>query len=466
MALTNVPPVPPPDGCAPTTAARRRPVPMPGPIAATIPGQRAFSPAPVRSPPTPACPLFPLKPWTPKARPARASWRPTRPRVRRVCSGGRAWGRWGAEPVQTGQSLDGRSASLGQRLFTRPVFSATTLTIWTRQIAGLVSSGLPLERALTCLSQEADDERQRHLVAALRAEVNAGSMFARALAQHPREFSDIYCAVISAGEHSGNLALVLERLADDLEERQALKAQLIGAALYPAIVTLVAGAIVLFLVGYVVPQVASVFVGTKRALPLLTQAMMGLSAFVRSHGVVMLLAAIVLALGARWALTRAQIREQFDAAWLNLPVLGKLARGYNAARFAATLAMLAGAGVPILKALQAAADTLNNRALRADALEALVLVREGAPLASALAQNKRFPGLLSMFARLGEQTGQLPVMLQRAARQLATEVQRRALKLATILEPLLIVSMGLIVLLIVLAVLLPIIELNQFVNVK
>lgn len=370
------------------------------------------------------------------------------------------------EPVQTGQSLDGRSASLGQRLFTRPVFSATTLTIWTRQIAGLVSSGLPLERALTCLSQEADDERQRHLVAALRAEVNAGSMFARALAQHPREFSDIYCAVISAGEHSGNLALVLERLADDLEERQALKAQLIGAALYPAIVTLVAGAIVLFLVGYVVPQVASVFVGTKRALPLLTQAMMGLSAFVRSHGVVMLLAAIVLALGARWALTRAQIREQFDAAWLNLPVLGKLARGYNAARFAATLAMLAGAGVPILKALQAAADTLNNRALRADALEALVLVREGAPLASALAQNKRFPGLLSMFARLGEQTGQLPVMLQRAARQLATEVQRRALKLATILEPLLIVSMGLIVLLIVLAVLLPIIELNQFVNVK
>src|SRR6218665_218855 len=313
---------------------------MPGPIGATIPGHRAFSPPPVRSPPTPACPLFPLKPWTPRARPARASWRPTRPRLRAVCSGRRPWCRW-------------RSSRC------RP----TTLTIWPRQIAGLVSSGLPLERALTCLSQEADDERQRHLVAALRAEVNAGSMFARALAQHPREFSDIYCAVISAGEHSGNLALVLERLADDLEERQALKAQLIGAALYPAIVTLVAGAIVLFLVGYVVPQVASVFVGTKRALPLLTQAMMGLSAFVRSHGVVMLLAAIVLALGARWALTRAQIREQFDAAWLNLPVLGKLARGYNAARFAATLAMLAGAGVPILKALQAAADTLNNRAL-------------------------------------------------------------------------------------------------------
>ncbi|WP_373851390.1 type II secretion system F family protein, partial [Delftia acidovorans] len=139
-------------------------------------------------------------------------------------------------------------------------------------------------------------------------------------------------------------------------------------------------------------------------------------------------------------------------------------RNYNAARFAGTLAMLAGAGVPILKALQAAAETLGNRALRADAMDALALVREGAPLASALAQKKRFPGLISMFARLGEQTGQLPVMLQRAANQLSTEVQRRAMHLATILEPLLIVAMGMVVALIVLAVLMPIIQLNQFVK--
>jgi general secretion pathway protein F len=137
---------------------------------------------------------------------------------------------------------------------------------------------------------------------------------------------------------------------------------------------------------------------------------------------------------------------------------------YNASRFANTLAMLAGAGVPILKALQAASETLSNRAMRADALDATVLVREGAPLASAIAQKKRFPGLLSMFARLGEQTGQLPVMLQRAATQLSTEVQRRAMQLATILEPLLIVTMGLVVMLIVLAVLLPIIQLNQWVK--
>ncbi|MBV2216841.1 MULTISPECIES: type II secretion system inner membrane protein GspF [Diaphorobacter] len=358
----------------------------------------------------------------------------------------------------------GTPPTLAQRLFTRPVFNATGLGVWTRQLAGLVGSGLPLERALTALAEEADDERQRHLLATLRAEVNAGSTFARALAQHPREFSDIYCAVIGAGESSGGLAEVLDSLADDLEQRQALRAKLIGAALYPAIVTVIAIVIVLFLVGYVVPQVASVFAGTKRALPFLTVAMLALSDVVRNYGWALLGGLVLLAFGARAALAQPRLREKFDAAWLRLPLVGKLARGYNAARFAGTLAMLAGAGVPILKALQAAAETLNNRALRADALDALVLVREGAPLASALAQKKRFPGLVAMFARLGEQTGQLPTMLQRAATQLGTEVQRRAMQLATVLEPLLIVAMGGIVMLIVLAVLMPIIQLNQFVK--
>jgi len=366
------------------------------------------------------------------------------------------------EPVVA--NAKGAGAGAGSSLFAPRVFNATRLAIWTRQIAGLVSSGLPLERALTALTDEAEDEKQRNLVASLRAEVNAGASFARALAQHPREFSDIFIAVIGAGEQSGHLGGVLERLADDLEESQALKAKLVGAALYPAIVTLVAIAIVVFLVSYVVPQVASVFAGSKRSLPFLTVAMLALSSVVRSYGWAMLLTIILIAIGGRFALANAQFREKFDAAWLNLPLVGRLSRGYNAARFASTLAMLASAGVPILKALQAAAETLSNRAMRADAMDALVLVREGAPLASALAQKKRFPGLLGMFARLGEQTGQLPVMLQRAATQLSVEVQRRAMALATILEPLLIVAMGGVVMLIVLAVLLPIIQLNQWVK--
>lgn len=358
----------------------------------------------------------------------------------------------------------GKRQLLNLTLWRSRVFNAAALAIWTRQLAGLVAAGLPLERALTALADEAEDEHERGLVAALRAEVNAGSSFAKALGMYPHEFADIYVAVVGAGEQSGNLGLVLERLASDLEERLALQSKLVGAALYPAIVTCIAFVIVLFLVGYVVPQVANVFAGSKRALPWLTVAMLSISQFVRSFGLWMLLALVLLAIGGRYAYTLEAFRLRFDAAWLNLPIIGKLSRSYNAARFASTLAMLAAAGVPILKSLQAAAETLHNRAMRADALDALVLVREGAPLASALAGKKRFPGLLSMFARLGEQTGTLAVMLLRAATQLSTEVQRRAMQLATILEPLLIVAMGLAVMLIVLAVLMPIIQLNQLVR--
>jgi len=214
----------------------------------------------------------------------------------------------------------------------------------------------------------------------------------------------------------------------------------------------------------VVPQIANVFTTGKRALPFLTVAMLGLSSFVRSWG----WAVALVAVGGITALVLARrneaFRERSDAAVLNLPLFGRLARGYNAARFGGTLAMLAGAGVPILKALQAAAETLGNRAMRADALDALVQVREGAPLASALAGKKRFPGLLAMFARLGEQTGQLPQMLQRASTQMSAEVQRRAMAAATILEPLLIVGMGGVVIVIMLAVLMPIIQLNTWVK--
>ncbi|CAN5245626.1 type II secretion system inner membrane protein GspF [soil metagenome] len=366
-------------------------------------------------------------------------------------------------PLEVALVASAGTGSEGLR-FTRRVFNATGLAVWTRQLAGLVGSGLPLERALTALSEEAEDPRQRELVAHLRSEVNSGSPFARTLASAPREFDEVYRGVVAAGEQSGALGAVLERLADDLEERQELKSKLICATLYPAIVSLIAVVIVIFLVTYVVPQVASVFTNSKRALPALTVAMLAISAFLRSWGwlVALVIGAVV---GLLMLMLRNEtFRQSFDAGWLTLPLIGKLSRGYNAARFSGTLAMLAGAGVPILKALQAAAETLSNRAMRADAMEALVQVREGAPLASALAGKKRFPGLLAMFARLGEQTGQLPLMLERAARQLGTEVQRRALQMATILEPLLIVAMGAVVMLIVLAVLLPIIQLNNYVK--
>jgi general secretion pathway protein F len=362
------------------------------------------------------------------------------------------------EPVQrTGSGLN-------TVIWESKVFSSTALAVWTRQLSGLVNAGLPLERALSALADEAETPRQRDLVSALRAEVNAGAPFAKALGQHPREFSAIFTAVIGAGEQSGYLGLVLERLADDLQEQQNLRGKLLAAGLYPAIVCVVALVIVLFLLAYVVPQVAQVFGSNQQQLPALTSFMLALSSFVQNFWLWGLMLVALLSAGGHVALKQADVRMRFDAAWLQFPLIGRLARGYNAARFASTLAMLATAGVPILKALQAAADTLSNTALKRDAQDALVLVREGAPLASALAQHPRFPRLLVMFSRLGEQTGTLPTMLQRAAAQLSEEVQRRALQLATILEPLLIVAMGAMVMLIVLAVMLPIIQLNQWVR--
>lgn len=363
-------------------------------------------------------------------------------------------------PVQVAES----EQSASTKLFARRVFNSSELAVWTRQLSGLVVAGLPLERALTALADEAEDPRQRELVAHLRAEVNAGSPFARALVGSPREFDEVYCGVVAAGEQSGQLGGVLDKLANDLEEQQALKSKLIGATLYPAIVSLFAVVIVVALLVFVVPQVAQVFSSSKRALPFLTQFMLGLSAFMRNWGWLMMLGIVGGGSGLLVALRDEAFRQKFDAFWLELPIIGRLSRGYNAARFAGTLAMLAGSGVPILKALQAAAETLSNRAMRADAMDALVQVREGAPLASAIAAKKRFPGLLSMFARLGEQTGQLPLMLQRAAVQLSGEVQRRALAIATVLEPLLIVVMGLVVMLIVMSVMLPIMQMNTWVK--
>ena len=232
--------------------------------------------------------------------------------------------------------------------------------------------------------------------------------------------------------------------------------------LYPAIVSLMAFIIVIVLVlmTWFVPKIAGTFARPKRALPLLTVAMLAINAFVQQCG----WAVAVLAVGGLVMFTLARrtdsFRERSDAAFLRLPLIGRFTRGYNAARFGSTLAMLAGAGVQILKALQAAANTLNNWAMRSNALEALAQVREGASLASTLAGKKRVPGLLSMYARLGEKTGQLPLMLQRASVKLSAEVQRRAVRAATILKPLLIVGMGIVAVLIVLAVLLPIIQLN------
>ncbi len=364
------------------------------------------------------------------------------------------------EAVQGGKPS---ATGLQRELWVRPVLGSAERAVWTRQLAGLVSAGLPLEKALSALIDDDDANRISPMVAALRCEVNAGNSFAKALQAWPREFPPVYCAVVAAGEQSGQLGIVLDQLAQDQEQQENLKNKVLAAALYPMIVSVIAVMIILFLMSYVVPKVAQVFEHSKASLPLITVMMLATSRFVLNYGWLLLLLFGGGLCALRMALRREGVRLAWDGWLLKAPVVGKLSRNYHGARFASTLALLTAAGVPILKALQTAGDTLGNAALRADAAEALTLVREGAPLWSALAHRKRLPRLLLLFARLGEQTGALPTMLERAAKQLAEHVQRRATALATVMEPVLILAMGIVVMAIVMAVLLPIIQMNQMV---
>lgn len=356
------------------------------------------------------------------------------------------------------QATKRSGSGFGKRL------SAQENALVTRQLASLLVAGLPLDEALAALADQAERAYVGELLAAIRAEVVGGSSLSVALAQHPKDFPDIYRALVSAGEHSGNLGVVLSRLADYIESRNALTSKIKLAFTYPAIVTVVAFAIVIFLLSYVVPQVVSVFANTKQKLPTLTIIMLWLSDFVRNWG---WLAAIVLAaIGVliRNLLKQPALRLSWHKWLLTAPLFGKLVRGYNTARFASTLAILTSAGVPILRGLQAAGETLNNVALKTNVEDASTRVREGTSLARALAAQNQFPPVLVHLIRSGEATGNLPAMLERAAQGEAQELERRTMFLTGLLEPALILTMGVVVLLIVLAVLMPIIEINQLVH--
>jgi general secretion pathway protein F len=348
--------------------------------------------------------------------------------------------------------------SLGRRL------SQREQAILTRQLASLLIAGLPLGETLAVLTEQSERDYIRELMAAIRAEVLGGHSFANALAQHPKDFPEIYRALVAAGEHTGKLGLVLSRLADYIEQRNALKQKIILAFTYPAIVTLIAFGIVTFLLSYVVPQVVNVFASTKQALPFLTVMMMALSSFVRSYWWAMLIGVVIFAWLVKTILARPGPRMSFDRWLLGAPLIGKLVRGYNTVRFASTLAILTAAGVPILRALQAAGETLSNTAMRENVDDAIVRVREGSSLSRALGNTKTFPPVLVHLIRSGEATGDVTTMLDRASEGEARELERRTMFLTSLLEPLLILAMGGVVLVIVLAVMLPIIELNNLVQ--
>ena len=340
----------------------------------------------------------------------------------------------------------------------------TELALCTRQLASLLAARLPLERALSAVIEQAETGRVREKFAAVRSEVVGGSTLAHAMAKYPRDFPDTYRALIGAGEQSGDLARVMTRLADYVESRTALVSKVKLAFTYPAIVTLVALSVIIALMTYVVPKIVGVFEQTRQTLPFLTIALIRISDFLRSYGWVVLVAIVVAILLFRLALRSPTTKLAFHRWLLRLPLFGRLLRGVDAARFASTLGILMSSGVPMIRALETGAATLSNESMRGNVLDALSRVREGAPLARALGVGKQFPPMLIHMIASGEATGELPDMLERSAQQLSQEVERRTLAMTTLLEPLLILIMGGIVLLIVLAVLLPIIEINQLVK--
>jgi general secretion pathway protein F len=342
--------------------------------------------------------------------------------------------------------------------------STTELALFTRQLASLLEAGLPLEQAFTALLEQAERQYVRDLVASIRSEVMGGSSLSDALARHPRDFQEIYRALVASGEQIGQLSRVLSRLADYIERRNALVQKVKLAFTYPAIVTVVAFLIVIFLLTYVVPQIVSVFANTKQKLPLLTVVMLAISDFVRNYGFIVLGIAIAAGFMVRKMLQNPDVKLRWHTWLLTAPLYGKFERSLNTSRFASTLAITTGSGVPILRALETSRDTLSNVAMRQLVEQASDSVREGASLARSLSAQKHFPPMLIHMIRAGEITGELPAMLDRAASAQEADLERRTLTIAGLLEPMLILAMGVVVLLIVLAVLMPIIEINQLVR--
>jgi len=359
------------------------------------------------------------------------------------------------------EPLAERRPTPGER---RGKIGASELTLVTRQLATLLESGLTIERALEALIDEAPDARAREVLTGVKAEIVAGVDLAGALGAYPASFPDFYCALVRGGEQSGALPTVLQHLADHLEARQAMRQKTTLALLYPTLVTVVAVLIVAGLLGYVVPQVVQVFQQSRQTLPLTTRALIGASEVLQIAGPWLALVLVLAVVAGRSALRVPDVRKRWHALVLRVPVVGALTRSADSARFAATVGILVGGGVPLVQALDAGASAMTNLILRDGARNAVALVREGASLARALASVKVFPPMLGHLVASGEASGSLARMLERAARLESQAFERRLAFLLTLLEPALILAMGVLVLFIVLAILMPIISLNQLVR--
>ncbi len=342
--------------------------------------------------------------------------------------------------------------------------AAAELSLITRQLSTLLASGLTMEHALTALIEEVSAPHTREVLGGVKAEVTGGLSLAAALGIYARHFPDYYRALVRGGEESGALSNVLQHLADYLDARQALHQKTTLALLYPALVTFVAICVVTGLLVYVVPQIVQVFQQSRQTLPLLTRALIAVSDFLRVAGPWLVGVTVCAAIGARFALKQDRHRRRWHAFVLRLPWLGAVIRGLNTSRFASTLAILVGGGVPLLSALDYGAQAMSNLAMQDGIKAAIGRVREGDTLARALSATRIFPPLMLHLVGSGEASGKLEPMLERAAQLETQTLERRLAVLLTLLEPVMILVMGGIVLVIVMAILLPIMEINQLVH--
>ncbi|HXN10969.1 MAG TPA: type II secretion system inner membrane protein GspF [Steroidobacteraceae bacterium] len=342
--------------------------------------------------------------------------------------------------------------------------SSSELSLLTRQLSTLVRAGLPLEEALLAVSEQTERPRVQSIVLGVRAKVMEGHTLATGLADFPRVFPEIYRATVSAGEQSGHLDAVLERLAEYTESREQMRQKVLGAMLYPIVLTVMCFGIVSILLTYVVPKVVEVFEANRAKLPLATQVLVDVSGALRDYGLWLLAGIAVFAVIAWRALQVPATRRRYHRALLRLPVFGRVLRGFNTARFTRTFSILTASAVPVLDSLRIASEVITNLPMRDAVSEAAARVREGAPIGRSLAQSRLFPPMTVHLISSGESSGELQAMLERAALNQERELEGLLSAMVGLLGPLLIVGMGLFVMGIVFAMLLPIFEMNALIH--
>jgi general secretion pathway protein F len=342
--------------------------------------------------------------------------------------------------------------------------SASDLSLFTRQLATLVRAGLPLEESLLAVSQQTERPRIQSIVMGVRARVMEGHTLANGFTEFPRVFPEIYRATVSAGEQAGHLDNVLERLADYTESREGMRQKVMAAMLYPIVLSVMCFAIVCGLMTFVVPKVVAVFEASKGKLPFITQALIGTSDFMRENGFYLVIGiALAIFLFNRW-LRNPNNRRRWHRLQLRMPIVGRLSRGFNTARFTRTFSILSAASVPVLEALRISGEVVTNLPMRDAVADAAARVREGAAIGRSLSVSKLFPPMTIHLISSGESSGTLENMLERAAIAQERELDGLLDAMVGLLGPLLIVTMGLFVMGIVFAMLLPIFEMNQLIH--